>query len=98
MKMEEAASYSFLLLRHRPEGIDWLEKKNKQNLYNSDLRSPSKPPAPDPPEEGGWPLSPRDLLKLVNPSLTKPWKIVIFGARWTLQSESERPKMDPKCT
>ena len=70
MKMEVAASYSFLLLRHRPEGIDCLEKKNKQNLSNSDFRSPSKPPAPDPPEEGGWPLSPRDLLKLVNPSLT----------------------------
>lgn len=32
-------------------------------------RSPSKPPAPDPPEEN-WELSPRELLKLVNPS---PW-------------------------
>ena len=30
--------------------------------------------------------------------LTKPWKNVIFGARRTLRSESERSKMDPKCT
>merc|ERR1719397_1537711 len=45
----------------------------------SPRRCPSKPPAPDPPDheswhppdhQESWPLSPRELLKLVTPSLT----------------------------